>query len=95
MESDITALRDVTGLTAESGNPLQVILSADNWLEDETISSAVEPILMRICARYLLKEKERSGRSKDPVAHFHLTNGALVERVGWKGVTAEVGLSRS
>ena len=95
MESDITALRDVSGLTAESGNPLQVILSAENWLEDETISAAVEPILMRLCTRYLLNEKELSGRAKDPVAHFHLTNGALVERLCWKGNTSEVGMSRS
>jgi len=95
MESDITALRDVSGLTAESGNPLQAILSAENWLEDETISAAVEPILMRLCTRYLLNEKELSGRAKDPVAHFHLTNGALVERLCWKGNTSEVGMSRS
>ena len=94
-ESDITALRDVSGLTAESGNPLQVILAAENWLEDETISAAVEPILMRLCTRYILNEKERSGRAKDPVAHFHLTNGALVERLCWKGNTSEVGMSRS
>ena len=95
MESDITALRDVSGLTAESGNPLQVILSAENWLEDETISAAVEPILMRLCTRYLLNEKELSGRAKDPVAHFHLTNGALVERLCWKANTSEAGMSRS
>tara|TARA_Y100001934_G_scaffold239615_1_gene293338 strand:- start:206 stop:1597 length:1392 start_codon:yes stop_codon:yes gene_type:complete len=94
-EANITLLRDVSGLTAESGNPLQVILAADNWLEDETISTAVMPILMRLCTRYLLKEKERSGRAKDPVAHFHLTNGALVERLCWKANTSEAGMSRS
>ena len=44
---------------------------------------------------YILNEKERSGRAKDPVAHFHLTNGALVERLCWKGNTSEVGMSRS
>ncbi len=95
IEPDITALRDVAGLTGESGDPLQVILATENWVEDETISSAVEPILMRLCTRYLLKEKGRSGRAKDPVAHFHLTNGAQVERLCWKGNASEAGMSRS
>ncbi len=94
-ESDITAIRNVAGLTVESGDPLQIILAAENWVEDETISSAVEPILMRLCTRYLLKEKGRSGRAKDPVAHFHLTNGAQVERLCWKGNTSEAGMFRS
>ena len=31
---------------------------------------------MRLCARYLVKEKRGSGMAQDPVAHFHLSNGA-------------------
>ncbi len=94
-DAEIIAVRDAARLTAESGNPLQVILAAENWVEDETISSAVEPILMRLCTRYILKEKGRSGRAKDPVAHFHLTNGAQVERLCWKGNTSGAGMTRS
>ena len=94
-ESDTTALREAAGLTAESGNPLQVILAASNWVEDDGISNAVQPVLMRLCTRYILKEKGRSGRAKDPVAHFHLTNGAQVERLCWMGNTSEAGMSRS
>ena len=70
-------------------------MATSNWLEDETVSDAVQPILMRLCTRYILKEKGRGGRALDPVAHFHLTNGAQVERLCWKGNASDAGMSRS
>ena len=94
-ESDATALRTAATLPVEETQPLKVILATSNWIEDEQISAAVEPILMRLCAHYLLKEKGRSGRAKDPVANFHLTNGALVERICWKGNATPPGMTRS
>ena len=51
-ESDATALRTAATLPAEEAQPLQVILATSNWIEDEQISAAVEPILMRLCAHY-------------------------------------------
>ena len=39
-----------------------------------------EPVLVRLCARYLLVEANGK-RARDPVAHFHLSNGARVERI--------------
>jgi len=89
------ALRKVAALSGETQNPLQIILSTSNWLDDELISNAVMPVLMRLCARYLLKEKGRGDRALDPVAHFHLTNGALVERLCWKGNASASGMERS
>tara|TARA_B100001123_G_C14944843_1_gene881222 strand:- start:74 stop:787 length:714 start_codon:yes stop_codon:yes gene_type:complete len=94
-ENDTTSLREVTGLDAEVKNPLQLILTTSNWLDDQSVSDAVKPILTRLCTHYLLKEKGRGGRALDPVAHFHLTNGALVERLCWKGNASKAGLSRS
>jgi malonyl-CoA decarboxylase len=40
-------------------------------------------------------EKGRGGRAADPVAHFHLTNGARVDRLNWLGDTSEKGLQQS
>ncbi|MBL8028825.1 MAG: malonyl-CoA decarboxylase, partial [Fibrobacteres bacterium] len=37
-------------------------------------------ILKHLCAYYILKEK-RDGKALDPVANFHLTNGARAERI--------------
>jgi malonyl-CoA decarboxylase len=51
--------------------------------------------LSRLCARYLLRERTSSGRALDPVAHFHLSNGARVERLNWLGDTSSKGLQQS
>ena len=44
--------------------------------------------------RYLTLEKRR-GNAIDPVAHFHLQNGASIWRVNWLGDTSPKGLERS
>ena len=51
--------------------------------------------MMRLCARYLAKEKRAQGTALDPVAHFHLTNGARLERLNWMADTSETGLQRA
>jgi malonyl-CoA decarboxylase len=53
-----------------------------------------EPLL-RLCARYLLHARAGSGRAYDPVAHFHLSNGARVERINWLGDVSPKGLQQS
>jgi malonyl-CoA decarboxylase len=52
-------------------------LDDDDWAVDE----AIRPALVALCARYLTTPVE--GRVVDPVANFHLSNGARVERVNW------------
>ncbi|NMJ42325.1 malonyl-CoA decarboxylase [Roseomonas sp. JC162] len=66
------------------------------WREEGT-QKVLEPLLSRLCARYLLKEEapRRPGRARDPVAHFHLSNGARIERVNWKADISENGLRQS
>ena len=63
----------------------------------EEAARALEPVLVRLCARYLLNETAgaASRRARDPVAHFHLSNGARVERLNWRGDVSEKGLSES
>ncbi|XP_013462895.2 malonyl-CoA decarboxylase, mitochondrial isoform X3 [Medicago truncatula] len=64
------------------------------WIHSPEISSALKSPLMRLCARYLLKEKKR-GKALDSVANFHLQNGAMVERINWMADLSEKGLSQS
>ena len=44
--------------------------------------------------KYLLKAK-RGDRALDPVAHFHLTNGARLERLNWLGDVSDKGLAQA
>ena len=63
--------------------------------DDPRIAAALRDPLIRLCARYLLYERTSSGRALDPVAHFHLSNGARVERLNWLGDTSPKGLQQS
>ena len=51
-------------------------------------------MLTRLAARYLLTESQGK-RALDPVAHFHLSNGARVERLTMLADTSEKGVKES
>jgi malonyl-CoA decarboxylase len=76
---------------------LQRLLAGRAWLRDEAAARAVEPVLTRLCALYLTKEDApgRPGRARDPVAHFHLSNGARIERLNWRADVSENGLHQA
>jgi len=67
-----------------------------HWFLEGGIGDAVlrEPLL-RLAARYLVQAHAPSGRALDPVAHFHLSNGARVERLNWQGDVSAKGLQQS
>ena len=87
-------LKRATGLD-DGKAALRQILASSQWSKDEGLSEAIKPALMRLCAQYLVQEKASNGRARDPVAHFHLTNGARVERLNWLGDTSAHGMSQS
>lgn len=83
----------------EGRNAIEVLynlLSSTNkeWTKSDQLLTTLQPILMRLCARYLLKEKKR-GKALDVVANFHLQNGAMVERINWMGDNSEKGIQQS
>ena len=51
-------------------------------------------MLLRLCAHYLLNERKRD-RALDPVAAFHLGNGAAIEQINWLADESEKGLAQS
>ncbi len=58
----------------------------------------LEPVLARLAARYLTTRQaagEGRMRALDPVAHFHLSNGARIERLNWLADPSENGLRQS
>jgi malonyl-CoA decarboxylase len=52
----------------------------------------VRPLLMRLAAHYFLLAKNKEGYPVDPVARFHLGNGARLERLNWQGDVSAKGL---
>lgn len=65
-----------------------------NWYENFEISKTLKPILMRLCAGYLIHEKKNE-KAFDPVANFHLANGAHIERLNWLGDISGKGMKQS
>jgi len=68
-------------------------LEQPDWHLGE-VSDALQRTLLRLCAYYLLQAKQ-GDEPLDPVARFHLGNGAVLERVNWMGDISESGMSRS
>jgi malonyl-CoA decarboxylase len=73
------------------------LLARRSVARQDAVAKLLEPVLMRACARYLLAAtpRGRAKRARDPVAHFHLSNGARVERLNPRGDVSEKGWRES
>jgi malonyl-CoA decarboxylase len=69
-------------------------LERDGWWHDLAQSEKLRPTLMRLCALYLTRQPSPGSRI-DPVARFHLGNGARLERINWLGNAARRALQES
>lgn len=69
-------------------------LTAGEWRHDAKLARRLREPLSRLAARYLL-EARHNDRPHDPVARFHLGNGAHVERVNWLADSSQRGLRQS
>jgi len=62
-------------------------------LSDAGHVDRLRPALLSAAVRYLTDT--RDGRARDPVANFHLTNGASLERVNWLANPEPYGIAES
>jgi len=89
--------RALSALVSNGAEPpaLDALLNRPDWPRDPVMVAALRDPMLRLCAHYLVQEKGRGGRAADPVAHFHLTNGARIERLDWLGDVSAKGLQQS
>jgi malonyl-CoA decarboxylase len=57
-------------------------LADPDWIRDPALVAMLEEPLVRAAARYLTA-RDADGLPIDPVARFHLGNGARIERINW------------
>jgi malonyl-CoA decarboxylase len=88
---EATVSRGPSELIAEAE---QALLVEPGWAEDADRRGALKKLLMRLCAEYLVRASAE-GRPIDPVARFHLGNGASVARINWEGDPSEKGVRQS
>jgi malonyl-CoA decarboxylase len=92
-QSEIASLVPVTDEAAGAA-AIRSLLERSTWWEVPAIDKALRPILMRLGASYLTTVDDK-GRALDRVAHFHLGNGAVVERLNWLGDLSANGLRQA
>jgi malonyl-CoA decarboxylase len=92
--SPVPGFRSWLDRQLDSSN-LRDVLARRGWYRETELSNALREPLLRLCARYLLQEKRSDGAARDPVAHFHLSNGARLERLNWLADTSARGLANS
>jgi malonyl-CoA decarboxylase len=68
-------------------------LAQPGWQQAKK-SDPLPALLVQLCAYYLLHAKQ-GDQPLDPVARFHLGNGARLQRINWLGDTSENGIARS
>jgi malonyl-CoA decarboxylase len=93
--ADRAALAAATG--AEEDEPdaelLRAALDVPAWW-DGPAGAALQAPLLRLCAAYLTSVRKGRG-AQDPVARFHLGNGARLERINWMGNSEPRGLKEA
>ncbi|KAI9207465.1 malonyl-CoA decarboxylase-domain-containing protein [Polychytrium aggregatum] len=79
---------------ANAAQVLRELTSDDAWMHVPASRNLLEPILLRLCAKYILTEKKRMF-CFDPVANFHIRNGASVARINWQADRSDKGIRQS
>jgi malonyl-CoA decarboxylase len=87
----ITAVGDTV---AGAAGAFQALTTDGDWWRDTARAEVLRPPLLRLCAEYLTRPNKGVG-AIDPVAWFHLGNGARLERINWLGNTASRGMKES
>ena len=72
-----------------------LVLDEPGWRDDPARGDAVRRALMPAAATYMLGAKTPAGRPLDPVARFHLGNGARLERLNPFGDMSPKGVKQS
>lgn len=90
------ALRDASLDFVDDGVRAELrTLETSDWPDDPQRAQALAQRLVPLAAHYFLRAKTPSGKPVDPVARFHLGNGARLERINWLGDRSSHGLAQS
>ncbi|MEX0605510.1 malonyl-CoA decarboxylase [Marinobacter sp.] len=89
-----TYLDDI-GLLEPEAQEVIKHLNDPEWFSNEALRERLGSVIKPLAARYLLKEKTAKGEPLNPVARFHLGNGAELHRINWLGDTSGKGMKQS
>ncbi len=84
--------RDARAVLPEAEQEVLKAIEQPQWHRTPEVAAKIQAVLQKAVATYLLSAKHSSGKPRDPVARFHLNNGARLERVNWLGDVSPKGL---
>jgi malonyl-CoA decarboxylase len=87
--------REAPGLLSEDDRKALEAIDDAGWPGDPAIADKLKEPLLRAAATYYLAARTRSGAPIDPVARFHLGNGARLERINWLADPSPKGLKQA
>lgn len=70
-------------------------LDTAGWWRDGKIAAQLEDAVMRAAAWYFLRARNGRGMPVDPVARFHLGNGARLESINWLADVSDKAIAQS
>jgi len=88
------AAAEVIGTLAKQNNIGDLLNSTAGKSKRAVLARRLQQQLLSLCATYLLKAK-RGSQVADRVAHFHLTNGALIKQINWAANLSDNGVEQS
>ncbi|MBL8658535.1 MAG: malonyl-CoA decarboxylase [Rhodospirillales bacterium] len=81
-----------SGWSERETEAVKRVLGAPDWHRDAVALASIEKTMLALAAEYYLSIKTGSGEPIDPVARFHLGNGARLERLNWVADVSPKGL---
>ncbi|TDI59049.1 MAG: MCD, Malonyl-CoA decarboxylase MCD [Alphaproteobacteria bacterium] len=82
-------------LLSEAAREALPLLNDPHWWQDPDVADRLASALMPLASWHLLRARNAGDKPIDPVARFHLGNGARLERLNWLADTSENGLEAS
>ena len=86
---------ETDGALDERARAAVVALRTGDWVDDAPATQALSPSMQALAAMYFLNEKNDRDRPVDPVARFHLGNGARLERINWPADLSRRGIAQA
>jgi malonyl-CoA decarboxylase len=74
---------------------LSAALSEGTWQSDAEARARLAPQVQAWAARYFVEAKTKAGAPVDPVARFHLGNGAAAHQINWPADLAQGAVRRA
>jgi len=93
-DNEVFSEEEIAALT-KAGLSAQSLVTDASWFSDKSVCDVAKEPMQRLVAKYIVEEKRNNTAAADPVAHFHLSNGAIFERINWMADISEQGLAQS